>query len=551
MGVSSSMIFLVIRANKQEGMLMRGCPQLILIAFLMWCLLIAFDSNAATIKAASCSRTDVGTAYNSASSGDTITVPAGTCTWSSTLVITKANIVIQGAGIDVTTIKLGTTEAIRIYSNNVRVTGFTFDRNGIDTGAHGAVVIGQFSTAACGETWQFGDWRIDHNRFINFSVYTTGCNAISGYGHIYGLIDNNVFDNCNGECLNFCADGIYGVSRSNEPGQYAENATVYIEDNTWNYTTGNDFENTIDGNSASRWVIRYNTYNIASGVGGGGLISNHETCATCVCDSRSEGDRGSQLLEVYGNKIYDSGTGTELVTWRAGRLYAYDNTYYYRNPSQLIRAYNLRSEHRADCNAQTKYGYGEFCHADDGSGLIHEGLVLNKTTLNGALLNDTGCPTMTSVVDFPIVGSIIVGTEQIDYTGISKNTLTPCTRGANTGGGAGARAAHSDGAVVHLLLFGVCLDQQNNSYIWNNLYKATLVSAGVANNTVYVMPKTGDGQAVYYQTYDIQSYTQRPANWQYRNDGTAYSYTPYPYPHPLRTGEQALPAAPRNLRIVN
>jgi hypothetical protein len=151
------------------------------------------------------------------------------------------------------------------------------------------------------------------------------------------------------------------------------------------------------------------------------------------------------------------------------------------------------------------------------------------------------------VSGFPTNSSIIIGTEQIDYTGIDGNTLTPCTRGANTDGGAGPRAAHSTGAAVSLLLFGRCTDQPNNSYYWGNLYKATLNSAGLARNTVEVLDKVNDNDAPYYQTYTIQSYAQRPSNWQYRNDGTAYPYTPYPYPHPLTIGL----SAPQNLRITH
>src|SRR5437773_5444316 len=54
-------------------------------------------TEAATISAASCSRTDVANAVASAAAGDTVTIPAGTCSWSSTLSITKG-ITLMGAG---------------------------------------------------------------------------------------------------------------------------------------------------------------------------------------------------------------------------------------------------------------------------------------------------------------------------------------------------------------------------------------------------------------------------------------------------------------------
>jgi hypothetical protein len=67
-------------------------------------ILITGQSFAATIYAASCSYTDVKTAVDSANSGDTVIVPAGSCIWNIPLVVTKG-VILQGAGIGVTNIK--------------------------------------------------------------------------------------------------------------------------------------------------------------------------------------------------------------------------------------------------------------------------------------------------------------------------------------------------------------------------------------------------------------------------------------------------------------
>jgi len=75
------------------------------------------------------------------------------------------------------------------------------------------------------------------------------------------------------------------------------------------------------------------------------------------------------------------------------------------------------------------------------------------TTLNGALLNDTAGTggsgtsiTLTSTANFPDSGTnfILVGTEEISYTGVSGNNLTGITRGVR----GTSKAAHSDGATV-------------------------------------------------------------------------------------------------------
>ena len=471
--------------------------RMILKALPIFCLVGAFDADAATINATSCSKAGVTMAYNAASNGDTIVVPAGNCSssnvWTSALTISK-QVTIQGAGIDTTIIGLsGNGPVFRIYANNVRLTGFTFDCKNQDTTDQGFVQIGTTSsTTACDNVYTIVDFRVDHNRFINCapsplpSDGVTGWSAISASGYVYGVIDNNTFDNCNGECLDIGADGTgnkpsspLSLARSLEYGGYA-NGTIYIEDNTWNYNTAinpGDYgaENAIDGNSGSRWVMRYNTFNIASNSRVQAIISNHETCATRSCDGATQGDVGSLMMEIYGNKVYNSGGSGfgfgEFVTQRGGRALVYSNTIYTKDSddSNIVRLSNLRSYHRPGCNAQTARGYSQYCHESDGSGLITEGL-----------------------------------------------------QGGN-------------------LVFGSCLEQINNSYVWGNK-----TVGGADKNGVGILT----GTAPDYSLSDIQSYAQRPQNWQYRNDGTAYSYTPYPYPHPLRGESQTL-LPPRNLRIVN
>ena len=68
------------------------------------------------------------------------------------------------------------------------------------------------------------------------------------------------------------------------------------------------------------------------------------------------------------------------------------------------------------------------------------------TTLNGAVDASTTTIVLTSAVQFPSTGTsfVLIGTEMIQYTGISGNTLTGVTRGAR---GTSA-ASHSDGATV-------------------------------------------------------------------------------------------------------
>lgn len=75
------------------------------------------------------------------------------------------------------------------------------------------------------------------------------------------------------------------------------------------------------------------------------------------------------------------------------------------------------------------------------------GVAVNNlsTTLNGAIDNVTTTVVLTSATGFPTAGYVTIGTEAIKYTGISTNTLTGVTRGAD----GTTAASQSNGAAVN------------------------------------------------------------------------------------------------------
>src|ERR1700674_3069643 len=103
------------------------CKNRVVFPVAVVCLfLCSAAAHAATITAASCSQTDVQNAINSASSGDAVVVPAGTCSWSTVTILNTKGITLQGAS-DGTTIN--GSAALLVQSNGsagTRVTGFTF-----------------------------------------------------------------------------------------------------------------------------------------------------------------------------------------------------------------------------------------------------------------------------------------------------------------------------------------------------------------------------------------------------------------------------------------
>ena len=75
----------------------------ILLASLLWCGALISPAQAAVINAAGCSQADVQAAINSASSGDIVAIPAGTCTWTNGITLSK-RITLQGNGVGSTII---------------------------------------------------------------------------------------------------------------------------------------------------------------------------------------------------------------------------------------------------------------------------------------------------------------------------------------------------------------------------------------------------------------------------------------------------------------
>lgn len=513
------------------------------------------NATGATITASSSSQTHVQDAYNSASEGDTIEIPAGASTWTSPITIAKSRLTIVGAGTNATIIQPNSGHALlRLYKaagilSNVTVSGIRFEGNSKNTSNNGLLQIGNTGgTLACDNVYEVRDFRVCSNLFSNVGTNDlvgglTGWPAVMASGYVYGVIDRNVFDNCYGECLDLGADGTgdniadpVSLQRSLDYGGYT-NGTIFVEDNTWNYTipisAGNyGAENAFDGNSGSRWTIRYNTFNIASNTRVQALISNHETCAPRSCDGATQGDVGSLMMEIYGNTVNNSGTSPNFgvgtfVHQRGGRALIYSNIIsgVDTGDATIVRLSNLRSYHRSiACSAPNGRGYSTWAHEFE-SGLTSEGVDVAKTTLAEPLDASETEIDLTSVTGFSADGlangfSIRIGTEQIDYTGISGNTLTGCTRGANDT----TAATHSNGANVDYLKFGNLLEQINNTYIWAN---TTVGSA--AKNTAEI---GGDFDAPDYSFYDIKSFADRPNNWQYR-EGSALAYTAYDYPHPL------------------
>ncbi len=277
------------------------------------------SARAATINAASCSNTDVQAAINGAApTGDTIVVPAGSCTWTTTVTISNKGLTLQGGGIGVTNIDdQGAGGAALNVSglsdvNFVRVTGFTFIK---DTNHTSGMIqlVGNDNTNAA----ELLGFRFDHNRIL---VPSTGSRGIYPQS-IMGLIDNNTFDitATTGSNQVISVDGSSegsdgGWTPWTQPLTLGTNKAVYIEDNTFTVNAADaGVEDQIDAYSGARLVIRHNQFNNSS-------VGFHGT--------DSGGVRSPFSVEVYSNTFTNS-SAVHLRggTMRGGTGVWYNNTY--------------------------------------------------------------------------------------------------------------------------------------------------------------------------------------------------------------------------------
>jgi hypothetical protein len=311
-------------------------------------LLSAFgDVEGAVINARSASLADVNSAVASASDGDTVAVPAGSASWTSTLSVTKG-ITLQGAGSDTTVIlddvpreapqsqqqqkdgaragrggggkfaggppsrgegvlRTGQNRDIVTptlkASQSFRMTGFTFRAGSVaSNGDNGIRVLGTCSS-----------FRIDHCHFDK--LYRA--DPIKIAGQIYGVIDHCTFD-CRPKTQsilvwhNEWGGKSYGDGSWADSPYFGSEKFIFIEDNTFVnfglFTTNGD----IDCYGGGRYVCRHNTF---------------YNCKPNSHGTESSGRlRSSRAVEIYDNTINFTIAGNAGQI-RGGTALIHDNTY--------------------------------------------------------------------------------------------------------------------------------------------------------------------------------------------------------------------------------
>ncbi len=266
-------------------------------------------TKSGTIYTTDGSQADVESAISAATTGDTVSVPAGSFTWgaSGDFVLINKAITVSGAGTGATTVTISNTSGT-YGSACIRITAAavlkSFSITGSTLAARTPISVGTAD-----------GWRIT-------DIAYTDPSGPSGSGGYFAIVENvyGLFDNCaiggNNQQTEF-------ILIRGKPNSWTTDHTmgtadaVYIEDCAY---SGSGY--VCDANSNARVVVRYCTISGSQKVDGHGLASNSPA-------------QGVRHMEVYGNVWSSNATFWTAIELRGGTGMIFNNTNTYATGGSL------------------------------------------------------------------------------------------------------------------------------------------------------------------------------------------------------------------------
>ena len=257
---------------------------------------LSLPAPAATYNAATSSRTDVLAAIALASPGDTVSVPAGTSSWSGDISIT--GITLQGPGKDAgspTVITAGTVHIDKHATHHTKLIGFRFTANGTHYNISGPLgnkpfVVGDCYFSNNGATMG----TLDTNGGLFYSCQWVAVSAHSA----------DTFT------INLGGTGTSGqTSWEAAPSMGMDDPTgeinTYFEDCSWS----GFLEVSMDVDNGARVVVRYCTFTDSSIVAHGGGGGN---------DTSQYGNKHVEIYNCTFDRVSNANAVNKWMWWRGG-----------------------------------------------------------------------------------------------------------------------------------------------------------------------------------------------------------------------------------------
>jgi hypothetical protein len=470
--------------------------------------------QAATINAATCSQPNVQAAVNQAVQGDTVVIPAGTCSWTTGVTWNAPpDVVVQGAGDsslgggDLTVITDDSTTGNPLFqistnaSGKFRMSGITF-KGGVGTVKwSGEVAIG-------GQGKQV---RLDHLH-INMQSFNPRHNGpgIGFTGWVYGVVDHIILDLTGvGNGITIWYSDYNGTQEGDgafaDPTALGTEKFIFVEDSTFN--ADSRFGTSNDCSHGGKWVWRHNTMNQAS-------VQTHPT-------GGSLRGRGCRAWEVYQNTFtgdannpafnvafLSSGTG---LVWGNSAPGGYSN---------FISLHSMRKNNGTYSESPTPTGYGYCGTAFNGVGSNWDGNIDAATGYPCLDQPGRGLGDLMSG-PFPNLVNLVTGCSALSACAWPRQALEPIYEWLNTW------ACPSCGGVKMAAYEPTVLAANRDYYMETSPFTGAV---GTGTGSLSNRPAACTTNVAYWGTDTNTLYKcVAPNTW------SAF-YTPYTYPHPLTTG---------------